>query len=64
MFLIPARVFDSRTLIESFGKSIASHIKARFLALAKADKACSLVFPTAGCKPKLDFLDCLKTVAE
>ena len=31
---------------------------------AKADKTCSLVFPTAGCNPKLDFLDCLKTVAE
>lgn len=30
----------------------------------KADKTCSLVFPTAGCKPKLDFLDCLKAVAE
>lgn len=31
---------------------------------AKSDKACSLVFPTAGCNPKLDFLDCLKAVAE
>jgi integrase/recombinase XerD len=31
---------------------------------AKADKRCGLVFPTAGCKPKLDFLDCLKAVAE
>src|ERR1700732_2971839 len=31
---------------------------------AKADKTCGLVFPTAGCKPKLDFLDCLKTCAE
>jgi site-specific recombinase XerC len=31
---------------------------------AKADKTCGLVFPTAGCKPKLDFLDCLKVVAE
>jgi integrase/recombinase XerD len=30
---------------------------------AKADKTCGLVFPTAGCKPKLDFLDCLKAVA-
>jgi integrase/recombinase XerD len=30
----------------------------------KADKNCSLVFPTAGCRPKLDFLDCLKSVAE
>ena len=25
---------------------------------------CPLVFPTAGCKPKLDFLDCCKAVAE
>ena len=31
---------------------------------AKADKTCNLVFPTAGCNPKLDFLDCLKAVAE
>ena len=31
---------------------------------AKSDKRCSLVFPTTGCKPKLDFLDGLKAVAE
>jgi integrase/recombinase XerD len=31
---------------------------------AKANKSCNLVFPTAGCNPKLDFLDCLKSVAE
>lgn len=31
---------------------------------AKADKTCGLVFPTSGCKPKLDFLDCLKACAE
>jgi integrase len=31
---------------------------------AKSDKSCSLVFPTAGCNPKLDFLDSLKAVAE
>jgi integrase/recombinase XerD len=31
---------------------------------AKADKNCDLVFPTAGCNPKLDFLDCLKACAE
>jgi len=31
---------------------------------AKSDKTCGLVFPTAGCKPKLDFLDCLKVCAE
>jgi integrase len=31
---------------------------------AKAAKDCNLVFPTSGCRPKLDFLDCLKVVAE
>jgi integrase len=30
----------------------------------KSDKTCSLVFPTAACNPKLDFLDGLKAVAE
>jgi integrase/recombinase XerD len=30
----------------------------------KADKTCGLVFPTAGCKPKLNFLDDLKACAE
>jgi integrase/recombinase XerD len=33
-------------------------------AKAKADKSCGLIFPTAGCRPKLDFLDCLKACAE
>jgi integrase/recombinase XerD len=31
---------------------------------AKSDRGCNLVFPTGGCKPKLDFLDCLKACAE
>jgi integrase/recombinase XerD len=31
---------------------------------AVCDKNCNLVFPTAGCNPKLDFLDGLKAVAE
>jgi integrase/recombinase XerD len=31
---------------------------------AKSETTCGLVFPTAGCKPKLDFLDCLKRCAE
>src|SRR5450631_976855 len=31
---------------------------------AKSEKTCNLVFPTAGCNPKLDFLDCLKAVAD
>src|SRR5215472_9582234 len=30
----------------------------------RADKNCGLVFPTAGCRPKLDFLDCLKAAAK
>jgi integrase len=31
---------------------------------AQADGKCNLLFPTAGCNVKLDFLDCLKAVAE
>src|SRR5438105_3721476 len=31
---------------------------------AKSDKTCGLVFPTAGCSPKLNFLDDLKAVVE
>jgi len=31
---------------------------------AKSSKACALLFPTAGCKPKMNFLDDLKTIAE
>jgi integrase/recombinase XerD len=30
---------------------------------AKSAKDCRPVFPTGGCRPKLDFLDCLKAVA-
>ena len=33
-------------------------------AKAKHDAKCPLVFPTAGCRPKLNFLDDLKAVAE
>jgi integrase len=29
-----------------------------------ADSTCDLVFPTSGCNVKLDFLDCLKTIAK
>ncbi len=42
----------------------AKLVKSLMARKAKADKNCGLVFPTAGCKPKLDFLDCLKAVAE
>ena len=31
---------------------------------SKSDKTCGLVFPTSGCNPKLDFLDCLKVCGE
>jgi integrase/recombinase XerD len=31
---------------------------------AKSDKTCNLVFPTSGCNPKFDFLDCLKAIAK
>ncbi len=31
---------------------------------AKSDKICGLVFPTSGCKPKMNFLDDLKAAAE
>ena len=36
----------------------------RALKRSRSDKKCTLLFPTAGCRPKLDFLDCLKEVAE
>ncbi|MGC2473008.1 MAG: tyrosine-type recombinase/integrase [Candidatus Sulfotelmatobacter sp.] len=39
-------------------------VKALKARKAKSDKSCNLVFPTAGCNPKLDFLDCLKACAE
>jgi integrase len=44
-------------------------IPAKLVASLKAwkatrDKKCNLVFPTSGCNPKLDFLDCLKACAE
>ena len=31
---------------------------------AESDKTCGLVFPTTGCKPKNDFLDTCKAIAE
>ena len=42
----------------------AKLVKKLKAAKAKADKTCGLVFPTGGCRPKLDFLDALKAVAE
>jgi integrase/recombinase XerD len=32
--------------------------------MAKSDKSCALRFPTSGCKPKRDFLDCPKAIAK
>ena len=42
----------------------AKLVKKLKTAKAKAGTSCGLVFPTAGCRPKLDFLDTLKAVAE
>jgi len=42
----------------------AKLVKALKARRAKSDESCDLVFPTAGCNPKLDFLDCLKSCAE
>jgi len=39
-------------------------VKALKASKMNSDKNCDLVFPTAGCNPKLDFLDCLKACAE
>ena len=39
-------------------------LKAKVTPKGKTTPACPLVFPTAGCKPKLDFLDCLKAAAK
>jgi integrase/recombinase XerD len=43
-------------------------IPAKLCATLKTRKAkagdCALVFPTSGCRPKLNFLDCLKVVAQ
>jgi len=41
--------------------TLVTSLKAR---KARTDKTCNLLFPTAGCNPKLNFLDDLKTVAE
>ena len=41
--------------------TLVTSLKAR---KAKADKTCNLLFPTAGCNPKLNFLDELKACAE
>jgi integrase/recombinase XerD len=41
--------------------SLLNTLKAR---KEKIDGKCPLIFPTAGCKPKFDFLDCLKAIAK
>jgi integrase/recombinase XerD len=42
----------------------AKLVKSLKVLRAKSDKTCGLVFPTGGCKPKLDFLDCLKAAVQ
>jgi integrase/recombinase XerD len=36
----------------------------KLLSEARCTNGCNLLFPTAGCNPKLDFLDCCKAIAE
>ncbi len=43
---------------------LVKELKALKALKAKSDKTCGLVFPTAGCRPKLNFLDDLKTCAD
>jgi len=43
---------------------IPSDLVSKLKARKPKAKGCDLVFPTAGCNPKLDFLDCLKAVAK
>jgi integrase/recombinase XerD len=40
---------------------LVKRLKAR---KAKSVQTCSLLFPTSGCKPKHDFLDCLNAIAD
>lgn len=42
-------------------KKLAARLKTW---ITKSHKRCKLLFPTSRCNPKLDFLDCLKAVAE
>jgi integrase/recombinase XerD len=60
----PDRVWTPKAYKEREIPIPANLVKSLKAWKAKADKTCGLVFPTVGCKPKLDFLDCLKAVAE
>jgi integrase len=53
------KAYKERTI--PLPKSLLLQLKAR---KETADCKCPLIFPTTGCKPKLDFLDCLKALAE
>jgi integrase len=43
---------------------IPAHLLKKLKAWKAKSNGCNLVFPTAGCKPKLNFLDDLKAVAD
>ena len=53
------KAYKERTI--PLPKSLLLQLKAR---KETADCKCPLIFPTTGCKPKRDFLDCLKALAE
>jgi integrase/recombinase XerD len=60
----PDRSWTPKTYKEREIPVPAKLLKALKELKAKSDPACNLVFPTAGCNPKLDFLDRCKAVAE
>jgi integrase/recombinase XerD len=60
----PDRAWTPKTYKEREIPVPAKLLKALKAWKAKSDQTCNLVFPTAGCKPKLDFLDCCKAIAK
>src|ERR1051326_4922911 len=56
---LPQGIFEEREI--PIPSKLAASLKTW---KARAANGCALVFPTSGCNPKLDFLDCLKSVAE
>ena len=60
----PDRAWTSKAYKEREIPIPAKLVKSLKAWKAKSGKTCNLVFPTAGCNPKLDFLDGLKAVAE
>ena len=54
------KAYKERTI--PIPNKLVERLKAR--KASRPDKKCNLLFPTSGCKPKLDFLDCCKAIAK